>query len=886
MVAHRERLRSVDLRVVPAGLRAAPGDRGFCFVRENRAGEMVLSTYGRSTGFCIDPIEKKPLNHFYPGTSVLSFGTAGCNLGCKFCQNWSISKSREIERLSEAASPEAIAQAALQLGCRSVAFTYNDPVVWAEYAIDTARACRAVGIKTVAVTAGYISPAARAPFFEYMDAANVDLKAFTEDFYHRVTSSHLEPVLETLQWLKRETDVWFEITNLVIPQANDTEEEIRQMCHWILDRLGPDVPLHFTAFHPDFRMTDRGGTRPETLLAARDIALSLGMNYVYPGNIHASREQSTFCPECKRTLIERNGYELAEYALAGSNCKHCGARIAGRFDPTPGSWGSRRQPVRISAFTSEQPSKSQLPVLEPQVRTVNQPSAPSHATTSTPPGPLDLSAVQQQAVLHAAARVVASTAHGSGLDEVQHLLSELPAASVTGAFVTLKRTGRLRSCCGTHGTSLPLAQALSHAATRAACDDPRFPPISPSELAHLELEVSLLHGPQQVAERGEARRNAIVVGKHGLQIARGEARGLLLPVVAIEHNLDAETFLQHVCLKAGLPPTTWKEDDVSLWTFEGQVMGGAFAEIVDLEAHGFNGAESSAPLLSETEIAGLADFCRDNLLAILRGATPSYYAFGMPDANVNGVVAAVRDAEGRSLLQASKWSLRQPVPLQSTLYHLAEEMARSLGAAGAERLGGCQLELLVLFDPAVHGSLAEPDLNGFDPRRRALLAIEGAKSAAVFSRESSAQAVLDEAAKLAQSTMPEATMLFSLEAISNAGRLSAANAPRRATWTGHSPAGRGRYVLSRRGSSAFRPGRRIVGWRTVRSRVVAGSHAAARGLALLGARCGGNAASRGDSRQRHRARSQAHSARRRVGRGAAASLVDPGRHDCFGSRSG
>src|SRR5215469_3851657 len=242
------------------------GDRGFCFVRENRGGEMVLSTYGRSTGFCIDPVEKKPLNHFYPGTSILSFGTAGCNLGCKFCQNWSISKSREIEQLSEQASPEAIAEAARRLGCRSVAFTYNDPVVWAEYAIDVASACRAAGVKTVAVTAGYISPAARRPFYEVMDAANVDLKGFTEQFYRHLTLSHLEPVLDTLVWLKRETDVWFEITNLVIPRANDSLDEIRQMCQWILDSLGPDVPLHFTAFHPDFRLQDRPPTPPETLL--------------------------------------------------------------------------------------------------------------------------------------------------------------------------------------------------------------------------------------------------------------------------------------------------------------------------------------------------------------------------------------------------------------------------------------------------------------------------------------------------------------------------------------------------------------------------------------------------------------------------------------------
>ena len=262
------------------------GDRGFCFVRKNENGQMILTTYGSSTGFCIDPIEKKPLNHFLPGTSVLSFGTAGCNLGCQFCQNWSISKSREIEILSEKASPEGIAESAKRLGCSSVAFTYNDPVIWAEYAIDTAKACHQLGLKTVAVTAGYITAAARPEFYSVMDAANVDLKGFTEEFYRKLTLAHLEPVLDTLRWLKKESNVWFEITNLVIPQANDNSEEIEQMCDWLLQNVGDQVPLHFTAFHPDFRLTDRGPTPAETLIRAREQAIKAGLKFVYVGNVH------------------------------------------------------------------------------------------------------------------------------------------------------------------------------------------------------------------------------------------------------------------------------------------------------------------------------------------------------------------------------------------------------------------------------------------------------------------------------------------------------------------------------------------------------------------------------------------------------------------------
>ena len=287
----------IECVLCPRRCNLKEGDKGFCFVRENRDGVIALSTYGKSTGFCIDPIEKKPLNHFYPGTPVLSFGTAGCNLGCKFCQNWDISKSREVERLSAIAEPGTIARAARELDCVSVAFTYNDPVIWAEYAIDTAIACHELGIKTVAVTAGYISPEARHDFFSVMDAANVDLKAFTEEFYHKITYSHLQPVLDTLVYLKHETQVWFEITNLIIPDANDNPGELRKMCDWILEAIGDEVPIHFTAFHPDFRMQDRSRTDPATLCLAYDIAKQTGLKYVYVGNTHDVKASKYLLPQ-------------------------------------------------------------------------------------------------------------------------------------------------------------------------------------------------------------------------------------------------------------------------------------------------------------------------------------------------------------------------------------------------------------------------------------------------------------------------------------------------------------------------------------------------------------------------------------------------------------
>ncbi|HEY6966567.1 MAG TPA: AmmeMemoRadiSam system radical SAM enzyme, partial [Burkholderiales bacterium] len=287
---------------------------------------------------------------FYPGTSILSFGTAGCNLACKFCQNWDISKSRDMERLADQASPGMIADAAVRLGCRSAAFTYNDPVIFAEYAMDVADACHARGVQTVAVTAGYIHATARREFYAKMDAANVDLKAFTEDFYFKLTGAHLAPVLETLEYLVRETGVWTEITTLLIPGRNDSDAELQAECAWIARHLGADVPLHFTAFHPDWKMTDIEATPPATLARARAIALRAGLRYVYTGNVHDEDGGSTYCPCCRKPVIVRDWYEIGGYHLSDSGaCGYCGAQLAGRYQKFGKPFGSRRIPVRLSA---------------------------------------------------------------------------------------------------------------------------------------------------------------------------------------------------------------------------------------------------------------------------------------------------------------------------------------------------------------------------------------------------------------------------------------------------------------------------------------------------------------------------------------------------------
>jgi pyruvate formate lyase activating enzyme len=335
--------------VCPRGCALHDGQRGLCFVRRRLGEQIVLTTYGRSSGFCVDPIEKKPLNHFLPGSSVLSFGTAGCNLTCRFCQNWDISKSREVDTLADQATPERIARVADELGCRSVAFTYNDPTIFYEYARDTAIACHERGIRAVSVTAGYISAGARAEMYEHMDAANVDLKAFTDDFYHRVCSARLQPVLETIEYLVTQTPVWVELTTLLIPGLNDSDEEIDQMTSWVVDRLGPDVPMHFTAFHPDFKMRDRPPTPPATLTRARGLALRNGVRYAYTGNVHDRGGGSTVCPSCGITLVERDWYTLSGYRITDDgHCEACGARIAGVFDGPAGTWGARRLPVRLA----------------------------------------------------------------------------------------------------------------------------------------------------------------------------------------------------------------------------------------------------------------------------------------------------------------------------------------------------------------------------------------------------------------------------------------------------------------------------------------------------------------------------------------------------------
>jgi AmmeMemoRadiSam system radical SAM enzyme/AmmeMemoRadiSam system protein B/AmmeMemoRadiSam system protein A len=705
------------------------GDQGFCFVRENRGGEIVLTTYGRSTGFCIDPIEKKPLNHFYPGTSVLSFGTAGCNLGCRFCQNWDISKSREVKRLSERAMPADIAWTAKQHGCRSVAFTYNDPVIWAEYAMDTARECHQLGIKTVAVTAGYITEQAREPFFSMIDAANVDLKGFSEEFYHGLTASHLQPVLDTLAWLKRETDVWVEITNLIIPGANDSPDELRRMCDWLLEHVGDQTPVHFTAFHPDFRMLDRPKTPPETLATAYDIASGAGLKHVYTGNIHDVRRQSTYCHHCGTVLIERDWYRLGVYRLDGNRCAACDARIAGQFDQQPGDWGPNRRPVTIDTA----PPTEKLAVSA-------DPTADEGET-----GTMIFNDEQRQSLHREASRLIATAVSGMSVGEADTELAGTASRMVQGAFVTLKRGENLRACCGVLGQEMSLVNCLQRSAIQTATADTRLPTISPIELPYLSLDVSILHGFRRLPADDQQRFAEVEIGRHGLRIQGSKNSGLLLPNVATEQGWATEQFLQAVCRKAGLPPQAWRDSNNALEVFESYYFGGPLdSEVI--------ATPDAVPSFPDLQMRQLAEHCCSNIKHHLAGSTPSYYLLDAPDGDVQGISLQVTWLSGpaaQTVHEQLQISWRPGIPLQSTLLEMTKNLAELLRRQGATvDSANLAVNLTVFTDPAMHGTTANPDLRGLDPNRRAIVLVAGRRTVWSWDRHSDADSLLAGAHRL------------------------------------------------------------------------------------------------------------------------------------------
>ena len=620
--------------------------------------------------------------------------------------------------------PDEIALAAEKTGCRSVAYTYNDPVIWAEYAIDTALACRERGIKSVAVTAGYITEQARGAFFGAMDAANIDLKAFEEDFYFKLTGSHLQPVLDTIEFVCNETDCWVELTNLIIPDANDSPDEIQRMCDWIINHVGPDVPIHFTAFHPDFRMTDRNHTGTDTLVMAYELARKTGLHYVYVGNVHDGHRQSTYCHACGELLIQRDWHQLGKYALSGNTCSKCGVTIPGVFDDAPGNWGARRQPIRIEPI--QQPVVKLEPPAGEAAKTENTHGAEDHSMMTTEMTNLNDS--QKTKIIKSAAAMVQAAVAGTHVASADEYLGDLAELPIEGVFVTVKRGETLRGCCGRQGGTMKLGEAMIDAASRTA-RDPRMAPLSMSELPFLDLSVSLL-GPQRpIGVQGDAREQAIQVGDHGLRIQLGQNVGLLLPQVATEQGWNARQFLDAVCRKAGLPAGAWRSDEAKVMLFDGVCFGGPFqtdpATLVSEHA-----------LLSPQELSLCRDWVNSNLIALQIGATPMYYAMGVSDLEILGLVLSVSHPS-RGSQQWMQLSVRDSRPMQSTLYQMTEQASRWLGERAAAN--ECEIELAVLSDCVHHGPCDETDLRGFDHTTRAAVLTDGRRWAVRHDVQQSAE---------------------------------------------------------------------------------------------------------------------------------------------------
>jgi len=306
------------------------GQVGQCGVRKNIGGKLYSLNYGKVVAFNIDPVEKKPLFHFLPGSYALSLASAGCNLHCKFCQNWEISQRTADEVPFQKLAPEDIVAFAKKHGCSSIAYTYSEPVVFYELMYNTAKLAKKEGVHNIMVTAGFINPEPLKELLKYMDAVKVDLKGFSKDFYKNVVFGDRDVILNNLKIIKQ-SGVWLEIVNLVIPTLNDSSVEIKEMCQWIKDNLGTDVPLHFSRFYPMYKMKNLPPTPVETLEKAREIALSVGLKYVYIGNVPGHPAESTYCPKCGRLLIKRQGYKILENNVIEGRCKFCREEIPGVF---------------------------------------------------------------------------------------------------------------------------------------------------------------------------------------------------------------------------------------------------------------------------------------------------------------------------------------------------------------------------------------------------------------------------------------------------------------------------------------------------------------------------------------------------------------------------
>jgi AmmeMemoRadiSam system radical SAM enzyme/AmmeMemoRadiSam system protein B/AmmeMemoRadiSam system protein A len=759
------------LRCLACGHRCliGAGLRGICKVRYNEAGQLKVP-FGYIAGMQCDPVEKKPYFHVYPGSDALTFGMMGCDYHCDFCQNWLTSQAlRDSQAIASIrpVTPAQIVETALCEGARLVVSSYNEPLITAEWAVAVFRAASAAGLACGFVSNGNATPEVLDFLRPWIVSYKVDLKGF-DDRAYRTLGGTLDSVLRTIRMV-HERGLWLEVVTLIIPGFNDSTDELRRAADFLAS-ISPDIPWHVTAFHKDYRLTEPDPTSAETLIRAAELGTAAGLRYVYAGNLpgRVGQWENTRCPTCRTTVIERYGYLIRSYRLTSDGrCPECQAHI-------PGLWPASPEQVRtgdtVAAYQGRRPRA--VPV-------VSSTSSPSEgllpmadAAPSIPAPALGLTAQQKQEVLAAVGAMVRASAVGTPA-AFPAALAELSQRRVAGAFVSLKRGRHLRSCCGMMGAPIALAQAVAQAADRAIWEDERFPPVSPSELDHLDLELWLLANPQPSSVPAAERTQAIILGKHGIVVQRGQARGLFLPGVATENNWNAERFLDQVCVKAGLHPTAWRDETTTLLTFEGEALRVPLGEV-----SGPRCADRVAGLCQHTEVAAYAELCRANVQAILRGMFPRPF-LGLPDGQVNGVVLLLQRPGAQEVQTLMRLSFRPSLPLQTTLFALLQTAAQALAARRVhpDTLDNMQVGLAILHDPAMHGTAADPHFAGFDPRHRVLVLSERNKTALVFDPAQTTEELLAEATRQVRLAQAAAASLFSLDIVTNAVRVSTSTAP-------------------------------------------------------------------------------------------------------------
>ncbi len=802
------------IRCVACGHRCliGPGKRGICKVRFNDGGQLRVP-FGYVAGLQCDPVEKKPFFHVYPGSDALTFGMMGCDLHCSYCQNWVTSQALRdaaAEAPVRLVAPAQLVEVARREGARLVVSSYNEPLITAEWGVSVFREATAAGLACAFVSNGNATPEVLDFLRPWIVAYKVDLKSF-DDAHYRSLGGMLANIVATIRMI-HERGIWLEVVTLVIPGFNDSEAELREMARFLAS-VSRDIPWHVTAFHKDYRMTDPDATSPRTLMRAAELGIEAGLRYVYAGNLpgQVGPWENTRCPDCGETLIERYGYLIRAYRLTADGCcPRCRTALPGIW---PGDVNAVRTGNDRAAYLKRLPRpvattvSHTLPIVpEPdaqksrarskrgdeslaQARRPKEGADPMATAAHRP----ELSPQQSQCLVAAARALVRDSVAGqptalpAGADLGDHV--------VAGVFVSLKRGKHLRSCCGMMGKPIPLLTALQEAAQRTVWDDLRFPPVSPTELDHLDMEVWLLHSPEPVQARGSQRADAVTIGKHGIQVVRGQQHGLFLPSVALENQWDNKRFLDQVCIKAGLHASSWQDDATALFTFEGEVLRCPLAE----EDPASRASPARRPgVCRPDEVRAYAEFCAGNINALLQGATPNYFFLGAPDGNVNGVILTIQQAAHASATHFCQLSLRPGVPLQSTLFALCQNAAQMLARQPrTASQGGIEVRVAILHDPVLHGTAGDPDLAGIDPSQRAILVMERNKSAVVFDPAQQPADALAAAVSAARVTHPGRAPVISLDALGDGavhlldGAASGARSRRAA-------AGRRRLVLSGR----------------------------------------------------------------------------------------